>query len=99
MIAGGAKAAQQYLAAGLVDEMDISLVPILLGGGERLFEGTGDALQRFQLARGVTAPGVTHSSSCAARRRRLEQGPQHLPDVLGDAPLALGRRDGCRRAG
>ncbi len=60
MVAGGAKAAQQYLAAELVDEMDLSLVPILLGGGEQLFEGTGDALHRFELARAVTAPGVTH---------------------------------------
>src|SRR5262245_12438743 len=40
-LAGGAKAAQQYLAAGLVDEMDISLSPVLLGAGERLFEGLG----------------------------------------------------------
>src|SRR5688572_1361648 len=36
-LAGGANAAQQYLAAGLVDEMEISLVPTLLGDGERLF--------------------------------------------------------------
>ena len=35
------EAARQYLAAGLVDEMEISLVPIFLGGGERLFEGSG----------------------------------------------------------
>src|SRR6476620_3069251 len=38
-LAGGAKAAQAYLNAGLVDEMLISLVPILLGDGERLFDG------------------------------------------------------------
>jgi dihydrofolate reductase len=37
-LAGGARAAAQYLAAGLVDEMEISLVPTLLGTGERLFE-------------------------------------------------------------
>jgi dihydrofolate reductase len=34
-LAGGARAAQQYLAAGLVDEMEINLVPTLLGAGER----------------------------------------------------------------
>ncbi|HEV7366241.1 MAG TPA: dihydrofolate reductase family protein, partial [Gemmatimonadales bacterium] len=38
-LAGGAHAAQQYLRAGLVDEMEIHLAPILLGAGERLFEG------------------------------------------------------------
>jgi dihydrofolate reductase len=37
-IGGGANVVQQYLAAGLLDEMVISLVPILLGGGARLFD-------------------------------------------------------------
>ena len=41
-LGGGAKAAQQYLKAGLVDVMEINLVPTLLGGGERLFEGVSD---------------------------------------------------------
>jgi dihydrofolate reductase len=59
-LAGGASAAGQYLAAGLVDEMEISLVPILLGSGERLFEGVGDELHGLELVRTVAAPGVTH---------------------------------------
>lgn len=59
-LAGGASAAQQYLAAGLVDEMDISQVPILLGSGERLFENVGDELHGLELVRTVPAPGVTH---------------------------------------
>ena len=59
-LAGGAKAAQQYLAAGLVDEMEINLVPELLGSGERLFERVGDGLHGFELVRTVAAPGVTH---------------------------------------
>jgi dihydrofolate reductase len=59
-LAGGAKAAQQYLAAGLVDEMEISLAPTLLGSGERLFEGIGDDLHGLELVRTVAAPHVTH---------------------------------------
>lgn len=59
-LAGGASAAQQYLAADLVDEMEISLVPTLLGDGERLFEGIGDDLHGLALVRTVAAPGVTH---------------------------------------
>jgi dihydrofolate reductase len=59
-LAGGAKAAQQYLAAGLVDEMEIHLVPTLLGAGERLFEGLGDDLRGLELVRTVAAPNVTH---------------------------------------
>jgi len=59
-LGGGASAAQQYLAAGLVDEMDISLVPTLLGSGERLFDGVGDNLHGLELVRTIAAPGVTH---------------------------------------
>lgn len=59
-LAGGAKAAQQYLAAGLVDEMEINLVPTLLGGGERLFDGVGDDLRGLELVRTVATPRVIH---------------------------------------
>ncbi|HLQ65600.1 MAG TPA: dihydrofolate reductase family protein [Candidatus Limnocylindrales bacterium] len=59
-LAGGAKAAQQYLAAGLVDEMEISLAPTLLGSGERLFESIGDDLHGLSLLRTIAAPNVTH---------------------------------------
>jgi dihydrofolate reductase len=59
-LAGGASAAQQYLAVGLVDEMEISLVPVLLGDGERLFEGLGDDLHGLKLAETIAAPTVTH---------------------------------------
>jgi dihydrofolate reductase len=59
-LAGGAQAAQQYLAAGLVDEMEISLAPVLLGSGERLFAGLGDDLHGLELVRTIAAPDVTH---------------------------------------
>jgi dihydrofolate reductase len=59
-LAGGAKAAQEYLTAGLVDEMEISLVPTLLGNGERLFEGVGNDLRGLELVRTVAAPQVIH---------------------------------------
>lgn len=59
-LAGGASAAQQYLKAGLVDEMEISLAPVLLGSGERLFDGVGDDLHGLELVRTVAAPNVTH---------------------------------------
>jgi dihydrofolate reductase len=59
-LAGGAKAAQQYLAANLVDEMEISLVPTLLASGERLFDGVGDDLHGLRLVRTIAAPNVTH---------------------------------------
>jgi len=58
-LAGGAKVCQQYLVAGLVDEMVISLAPVLLGRGERLFAGVED-LKGLELARTIAAPTVTH---------------------------------------
>jgi dihydrofolate reductase len=58
-VGGGAKAVQQYLRAGLVDEMEINLVPTLLGSGERLFDGVSD-LHGLRLLRTVAAPHVTH---------------------------------------
>jgi dihydrofolate reductase len=59
-LAGGASVANQYLAAGLVDELDVSIAPVLLGGGERLFEGVDGAALRLEQVRAVDAPGVTH---------------------------------------
>jgi len=59
-LAGGAKAAQQYLKADLVDEMELSIAPTLLGSGERLFEGLGDNLHGLRLVRTVAAPDVIH---------------------------------------
>jgi dihydrofolate reductase len=59
-IGGGANVVQQYLAAGLLDEMVVSLVPILLGGGARLFENLGEPLPALQQVEAVEAPGVTH---------------------------------------
>ena len=58
-LAGGAKACQQYLVAGLVDEMEISLAPVLLGRGERLFASVGD-LHGLALVRTIAAPNVVH---------------------------------------
>ena len=58
VIGGGANVAQQYLAAGLVDEFELNLVPILLGAGERLLDNVGN-LELEQL-RAIEAPGVTH---------------------------------------
>jgi dihydrofolate reductase len=59
-LAGGASVANQYLAAGLVDEIDVSIAPVILGGGERLFEGLGPGALNLEQVRSVDAPGVTH---------------------------------------
>ena len=58
-IGGGAKTINQYLAAGLVDEVELHVVPILLGGGARLFAGVGQGV-KLEPTRVIEAPGVTH---------------------------------------
>lgn len=57
---GGAQAIQQYLAAGWLDVLELHVVPVLLGDGERLFDNLGDAEPRLEQVRAVEAPGVTH---------------------------------------
>ena len=59
VIGGGASIARQYLAAGALDEINITVSPILLGSGERLFDQLGTNL-RFEQVRAIEAPGVTH---------------------------------------
>ena len=60
-LAGGANLAQQYLKAGLLDEIQIHLVPVLLGDGVRLFDGidTEDGLE-LEITRVIDSPQVTH---------------------------------------
>lgn len=59
-VGGGAQIAQQCLAAGLIDEMQLHVVPILLRGGARLLEDLGDGPLGLEQIRVVEGPGVTH---------------------------------------
>jgi dihydrofolate reductase len=56
----GSKIAQQCLEAGLLDEITIHLVPVLLGGGVRLFGSRDPKSVDLSIVRVVDAPGVTH---------------------------------------
>jgi dihydrofolate reductase len=57
-IAGGASTVSQYLAAGLLDELYLHIVPVVLGAGERLFDGAGDPV--LEPVKVVGSPSVTH---------------------------------------
>jgi dihydrofolate reductase len=59
-IGGGANTGQQYLQAGLLDEMQIHIVPLLLGGGIRLFGDLGDEQIALETTRVIDTPDVTH---------------------------------------
>ncbi len=58
MVAGGASTVQQYLAAGLLDELYLHIVPVLLGAGTRLLENVGDP--NLEPVKVVASPAVTH---------------------------------------
>ena len=64
-IAGGASAVRQYLAAGLLDELYLHIVPIILGVGERLFEDVGDP--NLEPVKVIASPTVTHVKYRVAR--------------------------------
>ncbi|MDQ4126804.1 MAG: dihydrofolate reductase family protein [Actinomycetota bacterium] len=57
---GAASITQQCIRAGLLDEVHINLVPLLLGGGVRLFDHLGTEAIELERTRVIEAPGVTH---------------------------------------
>jgi dihydrofolate reductase len=66
-LGGGANVAQQFLKEGLIDDMQIHLVPVLLGDGARLFDNLGGAKVEPEITEVVDAPGVTHLTYRVAR--------------------------------
>ncbi len=60
LVGGSASAAAQYLAAGLLDQIEIHLVPVFLGEGRRVFDDAALSGVTLEQVRVVEAPGVTH---------------------------------------
>jgi dihydrofolate reductase len=59
-IGGGADVAQQYLRARLIDEMQVHVVPVLLGSGSRLFENLDGGLSAYTCVSLVSSPAAAH---------------------------------------
>jgi dihydrofolate reductase len=59
-LAGGASTIQQYLRAGLVDEMHLAYAPMLLGSGERLWDDLDQAPDGYEIADFVGTPAALH---------------------------------------
>jgi dihydrofolate reductase len=70
-IGGGPATIQQYLRAGLVDELHLAIVPLLAGRGERLLDNLGDGVAGYEVVELVSSPAVTH----ARLVRRTPPGP------------------------
>jgi dihydrofolate reductase len=71
VIGGGANIAQQFLKAGLVDEIQLHLVPVLLGAGLRLFENLEAESIKLEFAGAIAAPDANHLSFRVVKK---EQG-------------------------
>ena len=65
-LGGGVSTVQQYLRAGLLDELHVVVAPVLLRGGERLFDDLGDALDDWGCVEFTPSASVAH-----VRLRRL----------------------------
>ncbi len=59
-LGGGASTVRQYLRAGLVDDLHVAVVPVLLGGGERLFGDLGSALDAYRCVESAPSAAVAH---------------------------------------
>ncbi len=59
-LGGGVSTVHQYLRAGLLDEIHVAVVPVLLGAGERLFEGVGPALGGWRCVEFAPSSSVAH---------------------------------------
>ena len=77
-VMGGATA-RQVIAAGLLDELQINLVPVLLGGGVRMFPELGGDQVELDRSRVVESSAVTHLRYRVSRptERRLRLAPWH----------------------
>lgn len=60
VIGGGASTVQQYLRAGLIDEMHFAIAPVLLGAGERLFDNLNGGPDGYECVELVSSPNAAH---------------------------------------
>ena len=59
-LGGGAATIQQYLRRGLVDEMNLAIIPTFLGSGERLFDHLDGGPAGYKCTEFVSSPSVLH---------------------------------------
>jgi dihydrofolate reductase len=78
-IGGGAATIQQYLRAGLIDELHVAIVPRLLGAGERLFDGLDGAIGGYEVVEFAASPGAAHAGVTATPPRRGGRGRPPRP--------------------
>jgi dihydrofolate reductase len=97
-IAGGADTVQQYLAADLLDELYLHIVPIVLGAGERLLENVGDPT--LEPVKVIASPAVTHVKYRVVREGGRRPKSDFRPNrLLNDPTEGSKNSTGCSPAG
>ncbi|MFF8371769.1 dihydrofolate reductase family protein [Streptomyces lydicus] len=60
-LGGGPATIQQYLRAGLIDELHLAIVPLLVGRGERLLDHVEEGIEGYRVAEMISSPAATHA--------------------------------------
>ena len=68
-VSGGANLVLQYLNAGLVDELVLSVAPTFMGGGKRLFDGIDRSAVDLEILEALSSPKVTHLRYAVEKKR------------------------------
>ena len=84
IVMGGASLLRQYLEAGLVDELTLTIAPVLLGAGKRLFDGLGRTDLAFERTAVIESPFATHLRF----RVRAAGAPARAGGAAGQSPAA-----------
>ena len=82
-LGGGVATVQQFLRAGLIDEMRLAFVPVLLGRGERLLDNLGDEPIGYECVDMVGSRSATHVRSVKKATRRRQTSTAALVRDLG----------------
>ena len=66
-VGGGVSTVQQCLRAGLIDELHLAIAPVLMGGGERLFDNVDGGIAGYEVVELVSSPAVIHARLARTR--------------------------------
>jgi len=72
-LGGGAEAVREYLRAGLIDDLHVAITPVLLGGGERIFDGDAAVADGYECVGLVPGASVVHA--LLTRKGAVGQAP------------------------